>query len=317
MAIASFRLSITNVSCTRWEEVTSTLLWHGNFAALMKAPTAIRLVNAPMVGHPQQIGIASTEQVNVAAELSKLQALVQQIPSGSGGQLSHLREIVNSCLGTPLELLAKRSMAIIFVTDRLPVNEYGQEGEAVTQQFVETLNELKGLPVWVVIRLSTDEPRVVDFYNDLDTKMVHVSGDLCGAPPIHLDVLDDYVSEAASVNEFNPWLNYAYPLHLCRESAVNFPVFDALNDRPLNHDELVDFINLLFDRNQQAWAQQPLPNPKTHYAEFRADVLYLVRRNGTLYNPIKKRVLPWIDVNQMERIYGPPGASTGCSCAIV
>jgi hypothetical protein len=179
---------------------------------------------------------------------------------------------------------------------------------------------LQGFPVWVVIRLSTDDQRVVDFYEEIDEKMnrVSIEPDLDKGPIgtcVNLDVLDDFVSEAENVYVHNPWLNYAYPLHLCKESAVKFPVFDVLNDRPLQTQELVDFCNLLFDRNQTAWALQPLANPATHYSDFRAEVLELNRRNGTLYNPIKRRVLPWIDMAQLDRTYGAH-AGTGCSCII-
>mmetsp|Transcript_42714 Transcript_42714/g.48544 ORF Transcript_42714/g.48544 Transcript_42714/m.48544 type:complete len:417 (+) Transcript_42714:67-1317(+) len=302
------RHKITNVSCTRWEEVSSTLFWHANFAALMKAPSAIRMVHGAM-GHPQQLGVASSEEVDIQSEIRRLSSLMQQTPAGSGCEmLPHLREIVDSCLKIPVELFGEdRFMAIIFVTDRLPIDENGSEGEHVTKEFLETLNMLSGLPIWVVIRLSTDDQHIVDFYNKLDDQMAYVKVE---SGQVHLDVLDDFVSEAEAVNNHNPWLNYAYPLHLCRESAVNFPVFDVLNDRPLSHDELVDFINLLFYRNPAGvWAAQPLPNPLTHYAQFRAEVLELVKKGGSLYNPIKRRVQPWIDMRLMDKIYGPPKKS--------
>ena len=311
---------ISNVSCTRWEEVTSTLLWHASFSAMMKAPTAIRLVHAPSLDQPQQVGIALSDQVDEKSEIASLSEILQQTPSGSGGgQLSHLREMITSCLQVPMELLKSKSMAIVYVTDRLPVDEDGREGDHVTQAFLETLNLLQGSPVWVVVRLSTDEQRVVDFYNDLDVKMELVSVEMSGGMTpgqIHLDVLDDYVSEAGAVHEHNAWLNYAYPLHLCRESVVKYPIFDALNDRPLSHDELVDFMTLLFDRNQQAWALQPLANPTTHYADFRAEISELNRKTGTLYDPIRRRVVPWIDMGHLDRIYSSQ-SSTGCSSCVV
>lgn len=288
---------------------------------MMKAPTAIRLIHAPSVGQAQQVGIASSEHVDSELEMARLKKVLEPKPCGSGGQLRHLREIINSCLETPLGLLKEKSMAIIYVTDRVPVDDNGQEGEVITNRFIEALGRLKGFPVWVVIRLSTDEQRVVDFYNDIDEKMNFVTVESgIDAPPlgthINLDVMDDYISEAENVHEHNPWLNYAYPLHLCKESAVKFPVFDVLNDRPLQMQELADFCNLLFDRNQTAWALQPLPNPETHYSDFRSEVLELNRRNGTLYNPIKRRILPWIDMGQLDRIYGAHSA-IGCGCTVM
>jgi hypothetical protein len=310
---------IKNVSCTRWEEVVSTLLWHATFSVKMEAPTVIRLVHSLRTGYSPQITVASTVNVDEAMDLSRLADLLQGTPSGIRGPLTHLRDTVMTCLHEQsMKLLAdEKALAILYVTDRLPVDDYGKEGEHATREFLEILQLLRGSPVFVVIRLSTDEPRVVKFYNDLDSHMdtmmaVHPDDtELPRFGEIHLDVLDDFVSEAAAVQEHNPWLNYAYPLHLCRESAVQFPVFDTLNDRPLTHRELVEFLTLLFDRNQPAWGLKPIPNPVTHYSEFRTDISDLNRKAGLLYDPIKRKVAPWIDLTQMDRIYGDH-LSQGC-----
>lgn len=310
---------VKSISCTRWEEVTSTILWHANFALMMKAPTAIRLMHPIGENAQQQVGIASKEEVNADMEMKRLKEMLSYQPKGTGGQLRQLREVIDSCLETPMELWKERSMAIVYVTDRLPSDENGRAGEDVTTNFIESLNRLQGLPVWFVIRLSTDDQDVVDFYEDLDEKISYVSMEMQSEMldgQIHLDVLDDYISEAQEVHKHNPWLNYALPLHLCRESGVNFPVFDALNDRALTHEEVTQFVNLLFDRNQTVWAQQPIANPRTHYAQFRNDVVDLNKKNGTLYNPIKRRNLPWLDMAQVDRIYGAQ-ASVGCGCVIL
>ena len=316
---------VSNISCTRWEEVTATLMWHASFSVKMEAATAVRLIQVPSMGQPQQVGIASTVNVEESTELSRLAQMLHQQPSGGGGgPLPHLLEIVLTCLKTSSKLLgSEKSLAILYVTDRMPVDEDGREGDHVTQRFLETLNLLEGSSVFVVIRLSTDDQRVVDFYNDLDRRMdaVTMQRKPYGEESdyrhnLHLDVLDDFVSEAGAVHEHNPWLNYAYPLHLCRESAVQFPVFDALNDRPLQMDELVEFLTLLFDRNQLAWALQPLPNPQTHYADFRAEVMDMNRKAGSVYDPIKRRNALWIDMNQLDRIYGGQAMTPCTSCVI-
>ena len=81
-------------------------------------------------------------------------------------------------------------------------------------------------------------------------------------------------------------------------------------------DELVEFLTLLFDRNHNAWALQPLPNPQTHYMEFRAEIMDLNRKAGVLYDPIKCRMAPWIDLHQMDRLYSG-SATAGCSLCVV
>jgi hypothetical protein len=293
----------------------------------MEAPTVVRLLKDPESEHqPQQLGIATDVTVDLKSEVLSLKKLLQAKPNGPTKLIPHLREVVDSILAIPQNLLENRSIALVVVTDSLPTGQTFQSNEDACREFLETLFLLEDHSVWVVICLCTDEAKVVDYYNDLDARMAHVSSASLrpAGQKIHFDVLDDYVSESAKVYEHNPWLNYAYPLHLCRESAVNFPVFDALNDRPLCHQELADFVALVFDRTHLAWADQPLPNPKTDYNAFRQHVDELVTKNGRLWNPVRRRVLPWIDMKAMDRIYGTraskavrAGVSSSCACTVL
>ena len=91
-----------------------------------------------------------------------------------------------------------KKVVIIIATDGLPTDERGVGGHRQNQEFVESLRCLEGLPVWVVVRLCTDEEDVVGLYNDLD-----------GQLELSLEVLDDFEGEAAEINGENPWLNYA------------------------------------------------------------------------------------------------------------
>eukprot|EP00540_Astrosyne_radiata_P023178 CAMPEP_0116852052 /NCGR_PEP_ID=MMETSP0418-20121206/17078_1 /TAXON_ID=1158023 /ORGANISM="Astrosyne radiata, Strain 13vi08-1A" /LENGTH=290 /DNA_ID=CAMNT_0004484171 /DNA_START=275 /DNA_END=1147 /DNA_ORIENTATION=- len=288
----------------------------------MDAPMVVRMVNdITNDGGPQQFNVATSAERGVGEEdVPPLQSVMMNTsPQGNNSLTHHMRQIANSLLALPEELQQTKAVAMVLVTDHLPRDRQGREGEPVNREFVEILKMLDGMSVWVVIRLSTDEQRVVDFFNDLDNRMAYVSVEddaaAAGGGGVHLDVLDDYVSEAEEVQKHNPWLNYAYPLHLCRESAVNFPVFDALNDRPLHHEEVGDFMSLLFDRQSQGavWNDQPLPNPKSDYKAFRREVQLLVNRNPGLWNPIKKRIVPWIDLGQMDRLYGGAGGASCCT----
>jgi hypothetical protein len=70
----------------------------------------------------------------------------------------------------------------------LPTDEDGNESEEVFQDFIEALRMLEGLPVWVVIRLCTNEKKVTEFYNQIDSVL-----------EFNLEVLDDFVAEAKEV----------------------------------------------------------------------------------------------------------------------
>eukprot|EP00957_Ditylum_brightwellii_P104498 7961832-Ditylum_brightwellii.AAC.1 len=86
---------------------------------------------------------------------------------------------------------------IVLATDGLPISGKKSSAEEDMQEFVRAMRSLEGLPIWIVIRLCTDEQDVVDFYGNLD-----------GQLNLSLDVLDDFEGEAEEVYEHNKWLTY-------------------------------------------------------------------------------------------------------------
>ena len=84
----------------------------------------------------------------------------------------HVREIRQIIQTMSPSLIAEgKRVAVTLSTDGLPSDDRGMSGEALQREFVETLRSLEGLPVWVVVRLCTDDDAVVDFYNDLDAQL--------------------------------------------------------------------------------------------------------------------------------------------------
>jgi hypothetical protein len=62
-------------------------------------------------------------------------------------------------------------VVIVLATDGMPTDERGISNDSVKNQFVNTLRSLEGLPVWLVIRLCTDDDTVVQYYNSLDDQL--------------------------------------------------------------------------------------------------------------------------------------------------
>ena len=60
---------------------------------------------------------------------------------------------------------------IVLATDGLPSDDQGHSSEAVLRTFVDSLKNLQSLPVWIVVRLCTDDEGVVDYYNSLDQEV--------------------------------------------------------------------------------------------------------------------------------------------------
>jgi hypothetical protein len=128
-------------------------------------------------------------------------------PGGVTPLAEHIYEIQEQVSAMAEDLReAGKQVAIILATDGLPTNKQGYGGKEVMDEFVSALRSLEGLPVWLVIRLCTDEDDVCEFYNNLDAQL-----------ELSLEVLDDFLGEAREVYRMNPWLCYGLPIHRCRE----------------------------------------------------------------------------------------------------
>jgi hypothetical protein len=183
------------------------------------------------------------------------------------------------------------SLNLIF-RDGLPSDDHGTSGQHEKQAFVEALRGLQGLPVWVVIRLCTDDERVVDFYNNLDKEV-----------ELRMEVLDDFLGEGSEVHEHNPWVNYALPLHRMREFGYHHPLFDLLDERPFTKDEIRMFCELLFG----AAAMDGVPDAAADWKGFVACLVKLLDKESKQWNPVSKRVEPWINIRTLKRIHGGGG----------
>ena len=255
-------------------------------AALRGAPTHFRLLNHPgaRVG-PQifSIGDGTDQQMSVQAAMT-LMSKVR--PSGSTPLLSHIRSIQCPIAAEAPSLRAAGKRAVIVIaTDGLPTDERGYGGHGCQQEFVNGLRSLEGLPVWIVIRLCTDNVEVCAFYNSLDSML-----------ELSIDVLDDFSGEAQEVYRQNPWLNYGLPLHRMREMGCNERLVDLIDARPLTKAEIGDFCRFLFG----GASFDGLPDPSLDWGAFLADVdRLLLKEEKDQWNPVKQKAMPWIDFREL------------------
>ena len=132
----------------------------------------------------------------------------------------------------------------------------------------------------------SDDEDVVTFYNELDDQL-----------ELSVDVLDDFEEEAEEINKFNPWLNYALPLHRCREMGYHDRLFDLLDERLFTKEELRDFCALLlgdFDG---------VPDPEVDWDGFYQALKDALRKTPNQWNPVTKRLEPWISTSALKSSY--------------
>ena len=77
--------------------------------------------------------------------------------------VKHIKHVRQEILKLKPQLESEgRKVCVILATDGLPTDESGRGGHQQEQDFVMSLKSLESLPVWVVVRLCTDEEQVVD-----------------------------------------------------------------------------------------------------------------------------------------------------------
>jgi len=121
-------------------------------------------------------------------------------------------------------------------------------------------------------------------------------------------VLDDFVGEAKEVHAYNKWLNYALPLHRCREMGFYDRLFDLLDERKFTAGEVRDFCALLLGCDNY----EDLPDPALGWENFRIKLGRLVEAEDMQWDPIKNKAAPWVDLKQLDRLFG----NSGCVCTI-
>jgi len=283
------------IPSSRWEELSDTVNQHIKLASIIKAPTSFRLLNDPgaRVG-PQRFGICErgddphiiNEEVQIATDItSKVQ------PQGSTPLTKHIHDIYNEvCANRAYLESTGKYISIVLATDGLPTDIHGEETAAEQANLIASLKQFENLPVWIMIRLCTDDKLVVQFYNDIDAQL-----------EMPIEVLDDFVSEATEVNAFNPWLNYALPLHQCREMGMaTIRSFDFLDERKFHLSEIRDFVCILF--GEEATKNAPDPNIDVNkYCEFLEKKVFKVGKENKIWDPVSQKRKNWVVVKKLRK----------------
>ena len=202
----------------------------------------------------------------------------------------HLLEVHGNIKVIAPTLRNKGQKAVIIIaTDGLPTSADGRMGQISNEEFANCLRLFQLLPVLIVIRLCTNDQKVVDFYNSLDQDV-----------ELQIEVIDDFQSEAIEIERHNKWLCYSLTLHRCREFGFHDPLFDAIDERALTIRELRFFIALLFNISYE-----DIPDPENRWTSFVDMIQKLQRDEMKQYNSRKRSMTTWIDLNELQKVFNP------------
>lgn len=185
--------------CTRWKELQSTVEYHIGLANLIGAHTIFRLLNPPGNNMPQEFSIAEHGEESSESVINACLDIVRNtVPAGVTPLTEHLQTITARVQEiAPVLRQQSQKAVVVIATDGLPTDPQGNRNDQVRSEFIEALKTLQMQPVWIVIRLCTENDEVVDFYNELDKELES-----------SLEVVDDFLGEATEVCQVNKWLKY-------------------------------------------------------------------------------------------------------------
>ena len=141
------------VPCSRWSELTQSLRFLAEMAHFGSVPTEFRMLNR---GAPIRVGFGNEGPLT---GLDKFCAQLEDSPAGGTPLCRHIGEIVRLVAAREQELRAAGQMACVIIAT---------DGEASDGDLVSAMRPLKNLPVWIVVRMCTNQSQIVDYWRAID-----------------------------------------------------------------------------------------------------------------------------------------------------
>lgn len=179
------------------------------------------------------------------------------------------------------------------------------DGEASDGDIYAALQSLINLPVMVVVRLCTNESRVVNYWNNIEKNL-----------EIRLDVIDDLLGEAEEVTKVNGWLTYGEPLQRMREFGVTMKELDILDEETLSWENFLRVTALIYGPEMVAQLPPVEEDWDEFFEAFARQVQGIVGRSSThgeekeIVCPLRYEKKSWISLSETQRIYAPKIASS-------
>jgi hypothetical protein len=211
------------VNSTRWGELIDGVRFHAGLAEAAGSPIEFRFLNEL---NPITVGTNGGADITSEGYQHLMRVLEYKSPSGHTPLCRQIDGIVTQLRGLEHALRSRGHKAVIIVAT---------DGESTDGDIAAALKPLEDLPCWVVIRICTDEDKIVDYWNNIDSKL-----------ELDMDVLDDLKGEAAEIWEGgNTWVTYAEPLHRLREFGCQLREFDLIDESKLNVEQMLAIVGAM------------------------------------------------------------------------
>ena len=100
----------------------------------------------------------------------------------------------------------------------------------------------------------------------------------------------------------NPWLTYGLGIHRLREACLTSDLLNGLGRKAFTADDIYEFCKEFFIGEKEIY----LPHPRNSVDAFLRGVNHLLEDERSQWNPVKKKLTPWIDMKELERQCRPP-----------
>eukprot|EP00929_Paragymnodinium_shiwhaense_P005340 TRINITY_DN10715_c0_g1_i1.p1 TRINITY_DN10715_c0_g1~~TRINITY_DN10715_c0_g1_i1.p1 ORF type:complete len:493 (-),score=101.95 TRINITY_DN10715_c0_g1_i1:246-1661(-) len=295
------------VPCTRWQEIQRMAMKQAEWNAAMGTPCEFILLNPPA-----QRGFAAFKdnvdlvrinpaEGDTATQLGNLKAMLDRTaPRGATPLCERIKEIHHRLAHTYGHFAEQGLRAILVIaTDGLPTTPGYPPDDRAKADVISAMREItRQQPVFLVVRLCTDEDDVVEYYNKVDEE-----------EELPLEVIDDIESEAKEVAaQGNGWLTYSPTIHMIREGGTFLKLLDLLDERPLNPLEARLLAGHMLQSQDETPLQLAAPRDFVQKASER------LSRTAKVYNPLTRGPAPLIDIRRLRRALDPPRGVIGRIC---
>lgn len=218
-------------------------------------------------GHP---AITVGNHATYGNRMGDMSGILEDSPSGGTPLCRHIREVIAKVTTLRADLERNGQKAVLMIAT---------DGESSDGDLAAAMAPLKHLPVWVVVRLCTDQSSIVDYWNNIDENL-----------ELDMDVLDDLGGEEEEIRKVNPWLTYGPALHLMREFGVsNIKEFDLIDEQRLNFDQIYRVVRAILGGDY--------PHPDVDMTGF---IQCVNSSNREIFSCRSNKMMPLIQTSQLN-----------------